>query len=62
MFVKLVTGRLVRDPVRGTHLPEGCAEVPDSLFWHRRVRDGDVEICQPVEDTKLAKKGTQEAE
>ncbi|WP_373567366.1 DUF2635 domain-containing protein [Xenorhabdus yunnanensis] len=53
---------MVRDPVRGTHLPEGCTEVPDSLFWHRRVRDGDVEICQPVEDTKLAKKGTQEAE
>ncbi|MEX0445211.1 DUF2635 domain-containing protein [Xenorhabdus sp. SGI246] len=62
MFVKPVAGRSVRDPAKGTHLPEGCTEVPDTLFWHRRVRDGDVELCQPVTETRLAKKGAQETE
>ncbi|MDB6374467.1 DUF2635 domain-containing protein [Photorhabdus bodei] len=56
MFVKPVVGRRVRDPVKGTFLPEGCTEVQDSLFWHRRVRDGDVEICHPHTETKAAKK------
>ncbi|PHM60623.1 hypothetical protein Xsto_03822 [Xenorhabdus stockiae] len=62
MFVKPVAGRLVRCPVKGEPLPDAGAYVPDTLFWHRRVRDGDVEICQPVEEVKPAKKGTQEAE
>lgn len=44
MFVKPVPGRLVRDPVKGTLLPENGAEVPDdSYFWRNRLRDGDVE-------------------
>ncbi|WP_046396282.1 DUF2635 domain-containing protein [Photorhabdus laumondii] len=54
MFVKPVIGRRVRDPVKGTFLPEGCTEVQDSLFWHRRVKDGDVEICQPEKAVKKA--------
>ncbi len=61
MFVKPVAGRLVRCPVRGEFLPESGAEVPDTLFWHRRLRDGDV--VEPVAETKLAKKSTnQESE
>lgn len=44
MFVKPVPGRLVRDPVKGTLLPENGAEVPDdAYFWLNRLRDGDVE-------------------
>lgn len=44
MFVKPVPGRLVRDPVKGTLLPENGAEVPDdAYFWRNRLRDGDVE-------------------
>ncbi|WP_129991833.1 DUF2635 domain-containing protein [Rahnella sp. CFA14(1/10)] len=42
MFVKPVAGRTVRDPVKGTFLPEEGAEVAKSTFWDRRLRDGDV--------------------
>ncbi|WP_145521163.1 DUF2635 domain-containing protein [Yersinia mollaretii] len=42
MFVKPTAGRSVRDPVKGTLLPEFGAEVPNSPFWHRRIHDGDV--------------------
>ncbi|MDC9607053.1 DUF2635 domain-containing protein [Xenorhabdus griffiniae] len=62
MLVKPVAGRRVRCPVRGEFLPESGADVPDNLFWHRRLRDGDVEIYQMVAETKVAKKGTQETE
>ncbi|WP_237387330.1 DUF2635 domain-containing protein [Xenorhabdus sp. Sc-CR9] len=56
MFVKPVAGRRVRCPVRGEFLPESGAEVPDTLFWHRRLRDGDV--VESMAETKLAKKST----
>ncbi|MBD2781952.1 DUF2635 domain-containing protein [Xenorhabdus szentirmaii] len=55
MYVKPVAGRLVRCPVKGEPLPESGAEVPDTLFWHRRLRDGDVCLAQPVTE-KLTKK------
>lgn len=42
MFIKPVAGRTVRDPVKGTFLPEDGAEVAKSMFWDRRLRDGDV--------------------
>lgn len=42
MFVKPTAGRAVRDPVKGTLLPESGSEVPDNSFWHRRIQDGDV--------------------
>ncbi|ENG7016036.1 DUF2635 domain-containing protein [Yersinia enterocolitica] len=42
MFVKPTAGRAVRDPVKGTLLPESGSEVPDNTFWHRRIQDGDV--------------------
>ncbi|CCP02968.1 Mu-like prophage FluMu protein [Erwinia amylovora Ea644] len=42
MFVKPVPGRIVRDPVKGTPLPASGENVPDSAFWHRRLKDGDV--------------------
>lgn len=42
MFVKPVAGRTVRDPVKGTFLPEEGAEVAKSTFWDRRLRDGDI--------------------
>ncbi len=50
MFVRPVPGRLVRDPVKGTLLPENGAEVPDdAYFWRNRLRDGDVEKVEKVE-------------
>lgn len=42
MFVKPNNGLRVRDPVKGSPLPESGAEVPDNTFWRRRLRDGDV--------------------
>lgn len=44
MFVKPNAGCAVRDPVKGTLLPDAGAEVPDTSFWRRRLRDGDVSI------------------
>ncbi|MGP0906907.1 DUF2635 domain-containing protein [Serratia sp. CY76391] len=56
MFVKPVPGRLVRDPVKGTLLPENGAEVPDdAYFWRNRLRDGDVvKVEQPPDDATSA--------
>ncbi|WP_145600645.1 DUF2635 domain-containing protein [Yersinia frederiksenii] len=49
MLVKPVAGRAVRDPVKGTFLPESGTEVPDNSFWRRRLNDGDVVREQPKE-------------
>lgn len=57
MFVKPVPGRLVRDPVKGTLLPENGAEVPDdAYFWRNRLRDGDVEKVEqaPADNEPVA--------
>lgn len=44
MKVKLAEGRLLRDPVtKALMSPDQVREVPDtSLYWRRRLRDGDV--------------------
>lgn len=42
MLVKPADGRLIRCPVRGTVLPESGEDVPENIFWTRRLRDGDV--------------------
>ncbi|WGL97910.1 DUF2635 domain-containing protein [Arsenophonus sp. aPb] len=42
MFVKPVSGRSVRCPVKGELLPESGQEVPDTVFWRARLKDGDV--------------------
>lgn len=55
MKLKPTAGRAVRDPVKGTLLPATGAEVGDSPFWRRRLRDGDVELV--VEKTSSAKTG-----
>ncbi|MBK5145993.1 DUF2635 domain-containing protein [Budviciaceae bacterium BWR-B9] len=48
MFVKPVSGRVVRDPVKGTFLPESGEEVPENTFWRRRLKDGDVQKVKSV--------------
>ncbi len=52
MKVKPTAGRAVRDPVKGTLLPESGADVQDSPFWRRRLRDGDVELVTTQTSTK----------
>ncbi|MGO4743080.1 DUF2635 domain-containing protein [Serratia quinivorans] len=54
MFVKPVPGRIVRDPVKGTFLPESGEQVPDDIFWGRRLKDGDVEKFDPNATAKPA--------
>ncbi len=51
MFLKPNTGRTIRDPVKGTFLPESGTEVPDNTFWRRRLRDADVSITTPAAKT-----------
>lgn len=47
MFVKPNNGLSVRCPVKGTLLPKEGAEVPDNIFWRRRLSDGDVVVADP---------------
>ena len=35
-------GRMVRDPETGRPLEAAGEEKPDTQFWRRRLRDGDV--------------------
>jgi hypothetical protein len=42
MKVRIAEGRAIRDPVTHTLYQAGeTREVPESMFWHRRLRDGD---------------------
>lgn len=34
--------RQVRDPRTGQHLPAKAVDVPNTPYWRRRLRDGDV--------------------
>lgn len=45
MFVLPAEGRPVRDPVTKRHIPASGAEVPESTYWLRRLRCGDVVIA-----------------
>lgn len=43
MRVRPAPGRKVRDPEHGNrHLPESGADVPETTYWLRRLRAGDV--------------------
>jgi len=48
MKVYPVAGALIRDPVKRDLLPaEGRTVVP-SVYWRRRIRDGDATLTAPV--------------
>jgi len=52
MRLKPAAGRAVRDPVKGTLLPEEGAEIQLDAFWRRRKKDGDVvEVTEDVTAT-----------
>lgn len=61
MFVKPKDGFSVRDPVKGSPLPAEGAEVPNTIFWRRRLSDGDVSITEkPVTPLVVTVKSTTE--
>lgn len=39
---------LLRDPEKGDFVPADGREVEDSVFWRRRLRDGDASLAQKV--------------
>jgi hypothetical protein len=49
MFVKAAPGLVCRDPDLLDLLPDEGRDVPDTPYWQRRLRDGDVVITTPIE-------------
>ena len=47
MRVQPAPGVNVRDPVSLRNIPPEGKEVPESTFWLRRLRCGDVVLCAP---------------
>ena len=47
MFVKPADGLKVRDEASGQHLPPEGKEVPETTYWLRRLRSGDVVRIDP---------------
>lgn len=47
MFVCPKPGIRVRDPVKKDLLPDEGREVAESMYWHRRIADGDVVTQRP---------------
>ncbi|KQZ80648.1 DUF2635 domain-containing protein [Pseudomonas sp. Root562] len=49
------SGRAVPDPEAGDLLPGGGREVPDNVWWRRRLADGDVTLkAEKAPSTKAA--------
>lgn len=62
MFVKPKPGLKVRDPDTKGFLPPGGAQVPPSLYWTRRVRDGDALVSEPPSSAPAAFSAPAQAE
>jgi len=55
MFIKPAPGLLIRDPDLYDLLPEEGREVSaDQMYWHRRLRDGDVTLVETQSTPALA--------
>jgi hypothetical protein len=53
MKVKPAEGARVRDPYTLEVLPARGRRVPDTSYWRRRLRDGDVRVVPPVGDAAV---------
>jgi hypothetical protein len=51
MYVKPAPGFSIPDPDLKDRLPAEGREVPDTDFWQRRLRDGDVFLAAPPKTT-----------
>ncbi|QNK65759.1 DUF2635 domain-containing protein [Variovorax sp. PAMC26660] len=47
MYVKAAPGMKCRDPDLKDLLPDEGRDVPDTDYWQRRLRDGDVVPAEP---------------
>jgi hypothetical protein len=57
ILVKPAPGLKVRDPDTRLHIPDDGAEVPDTNYWRRRIKAGDVSLVTPtVEQTATLEK------
>lgn len=50
MFVKPSEGLVIPDPDRHDALPAEGRDVPETDFWLRRLRDGDVITAEPTHE------------
>ncbi|TAL89284.1 MAG: DUF2635 domain-containing protein [Candidimonas sp.] len=48
MYIKPAAGRVVRDPVLNDYVPPEGREVTPSIYWNRRVNDGDVVLSKSL--------------
>ncbi len=53
MFVKPKDGLPVRDPATKRHLPAEGKEVPETSYWLRRLKCGDVVLIQQITDSRF---------
>ena len=51
MFVKAAPGLVIRDPDLKDLLPPEGRDVPDSLYWNRLLRDTDVVLATPLNNS-----------
>jgi hypothetical protein len=59
MYVRTAPGIKIRDPDLLDFIPDEGREVPNSDFWHRRLRDGDVILGTPAAAEKLTERSDQ---
>lgn len=50
MFVRPAEGLQVRDPATKRHIPVEGKEVPESSYWLRRLKCGDVVLIHQIAD------------
>lgn len=55
MYVKPNPALTIRDPDLRDYLPEEGREVPDTHYWRRRLRDGDVVSVSAPKASKVSK-------
>ncbi len=65
MYVKPAPGMQIRDPDLKDLIPAEGREVPETMYWQCRLRDGDVVPAEPPRPVKAApnprKRGSPEA-
>lgn len=55
LYLKPAAGLKVPDPVTGKPLAAEGEEKPDTTYWRRRIKDGDVAIARAPKPAKEGK-------